>query len=153
MGDHIGANGVAVTITVHDDGCPYAFLDHVGRYYTAVSIFDNDPMLQVIVQAIARHGQIVSIYAMYRIAIFLELIGRNHDVVATQAIKADLLVVRDQAIAYSRVFVASVESNSIATVIADRNPLNKHFIDPTELDPMATFFITRDAEIGETDPP
>ena len=77
-----GAERDPVAVAVEDDRGPLALLDHVAGDDRAVRVLDHDAVAQVVVEAVARHAEVEAVDAPERVAVLLELVGRDHDVVA-----------------------------------------------------------------------
>ena len=97
VGDRVRTDRDPVAVAVEDDRRAVAFLDHVARDDRAVGVLDEHAIAQVVVQGIARHGEIEAVLAVQGVLVLLELVGRHDDVVAAEQVQPDLLVVGQQA--------------------------------------------------------
>ena len=107
----------------------------------------------MVVNAVAGHAQIKTVKAVQRVLVFLELIRRDHDVVTTQQVQANGFVVSDEAVVDSRIFVAIVKQNSVATIFGNGHTLNENFLNLDSVDAMAALWIPGDTQVADHDSP
>jgi len=95
----------------------------------------------VVINTIASHAEVVGVETVKGIAVLFKLIRRDNSVMTTRQVQSGLFVVSDQTGIDPGVFVTSVELDSIATVIADRNALKENLIDQHGLDAVSAFLL------------
>ncbi len=143
VGDHVGADGDAVTVSVEHDGCAVALFDHVSGENGTVRVLDDDPFAEMIVDAVSGHANVETIDTVHSVLIFFKLVGRDDNVVTAQQVEANTFVVSHKAVADSGVFVAMVELNSVSAVLADGHSLQEYFLNLNGQNSVTTFFRCR----------
>src|SRR5690554_455313 len=126
---HISTNINSITIPIQYNSSTVALFDHISRYDGTVRVFNDHAMSEMIIQVVARHGQIKSVNTMQGILILLKLVGVHYDIMSPQNIKSDILVVGNLILGNSGVFDAMIQTDPILTVLAHRHRGDEYFID------------------------